>query len=91
MEQPIWEEEQQEQHRLPNNYDNLYINHVEAWNRREGEQPKKLEKVKHIVEALYEKPFDTEVDLKSLDIDECEKITPMLKTWYEDKIKNQEI
>ena len=33
----------------------------------------------------------TTVDLKSLDIEQCKNITPMLKTWYEDKIKNKEI
>ena len=90
-EQKIWEHEEQEQKQLNENYVDLYIKNLESWNKREQKQQKKLEKVNNIVETLYEKPFGTTVDLKNLDIDECEKLSPLLKKWYEDKIKNQEI
>ena len=50
-----------------------------------------MDEVNDIIERLYEKPFDTKVDLRSLTIDQCQRLAPLLKKWYEDVIKNRAI
>ena len=92
IQKQIWEEQQQEQQQLFDNYNDLYINQLEEWNESQREQlNNRFDNINNLVQTLYDKPFGTTVDLKSLDINECEKLTLLLKKWYEDKIKNQEL
>ena len=43
------------------------------------------------MKSLYEKPFETDIPLIGLSLSECEKLAPLLKKWYEEKIKTNEL
>ena len=60
-------------------YDNVYIDHVNEWVYEQIDELTKVDEVNEIIERLYENPFDTEVDLRSISFDQCERLTPLLK------------
>ena len=43
------------------------------------------------MKSLYDKPFETDIPLIALSINECTSIAPLLKEWYENVIKNNEL
>ena len=49
------------------------------------------DKINSLINSLYEKPFGTDINLKDLSIDEGEKLAPLLKEWFNEKIKSQRL
>ena len=49
-----------------------------------------IDKVNAIMKSLYEKPFETDIPLISLNLDEGRIIAPLLKEWFYEKIRNIE-
>ena len=87
----IWQHQQQEQQQLNENYDDLYLENIDKWNTEQVHYKQRIPTHEKIILNLYDKPFGTTVDLKNLDIDECQKLSPLLKKWHENTIKNKEI
>ena len=88
LQQEMFTQQQQHQQQLQNDYDDMYINGVNQWVSNTTQRLGDSHKVETLMKTLYEKPFDTDINLKSLSFVDCIDIAPRLKQWFEDKIKN---
>ena len=67
----------------------MYIDKVDSCVNVQRNELSSIVEVNNIIKNFYEKPFDIEVDLRSLNIDQCKSLTQLLKKWLEDVIKKQ--
>ena len=69
----------------------MHTKHGNQWVNEQKTTLSNADIVNKIIKNLYEKPFDTQVNLRNLSIEQCEKLTPLLKKWYEDTSKSRSI
>ena len=53
--------------------------------------PSDDEVVQRLMKSLYDKPFGTDIPLIAMTIPQCEQLAPLLKEWYEAKIRSNEL
>ena len=69
----------------------LRKNEIRKKEQQEQIKQREEETVNNLMKSLYEKPFETDIPLIGLSLSECEKLAPLLKKWYEEKIKTNEL
>ena len=89
QEQQIFQQQQQEQQQLEENYDKMYEENISKWTESAQKHLDGREEINKIMKSLYEKPFDTDIPLKKLSVEQCEDLAPLLKEWFENVIKKQ--
>ena len=85
------QQQEQQQHQLNNTHTNESMENNDTNNTNELNDAEPSDKVKSIMKSLYDKPFETDIPLIALSINECTSIAPLLKEWYENVIKNNEL
>ena len=89
QQQQIFQQQQQEQQQLEENYDKMYEENISKWTESAQKHLDGREEINKIIKSLYEKPFDTDIPLKKLSVEQCEDLAPLLKEWFENVIKKQ--
>ena len=69
----------------------LRKNEIRKKEQQEQIKQREEETVNNLMKSLYENPFETDIPLIGLSLSECEKLAPLLKKWYEEKIKTNEL
>ena len=85
------QQQEQQQQQLNNTHTNESMESNDTNNTNELNDAEPSDKVKSIMKSLYDKPFETDIPLIALSINECTSIAPLLKEWYENVIKNNEL
>ena len=89
QDEKAYDDELNQEKKFNDIYENLCSNHVDQWVSDLKKSLSNINIVDEIIKNLDENPFGTEVNLIDLSIENCKKLTPLFKIWYENTIKSR--